>query len=64
MSLEWRIATRIGVDNINYEVAHSIATHYGPPALVDAIDKICLEQPDPWEVAHVVAERYIEPIDE
>jgi hypothetical protein len=32
--------------------------------LVDAIDQICRENPDPWEAAHVVAERYIEPIDE
>jgi len=60
----WRYATRIGVDKINSEVAYSIATHYGPPEMVDAIDQICRENPEPWDAAHVVTERYIEPIGE
>jgi len=62
--LVWRYATRLGADKIDPEAAYSIAIHYGPPEMVDAIDQICRENPDPWEAAHVVAERYIEPIEE
>jgi len=62
--LVWRYATRLGAEKINPEKAYSIAIHYGPPETVDAIDQICRVNPDPWEAAHVVAERYIEPIEE
>jgi hypothetical protein len=44
--------------------AYSIAVHYGSPERVDAIDEICRENPDLWVAAHVIAERYIEPIPE
>ena len=46
--LEW-------VRQINYEAAHSIAIHYGTLELVDEMDRICREHPDPWEAAHVIA---------
>ena len=54
----WIAAIRMGVDKIDQDLAYSIAIHFGPVELVDAIDKICRENPDPWEAAHVVAERY------
>lgn len=44
--------------------AVSIAVHFGSPERVDAMDRICRENPDPWVAAHVIAERYIEPIPE
>ena len=49
----------MGVDKIDQDYAYSVAIHFGPVELVDAIDKICRENPDPWEAAHVVAERYL-----
>lgn len=60
----WRAADHYGPDRIIPEVALSIAVHYGPVEMVDAIDRICRENLDPWVAAHVVAERHIEPIDE
>ena len=59
-----RFVDHVGVDKINYDAVNLIAIHYGPVEMVDAIDQICIENPDPWVAAHVVAERYIEPIDE
>jgi len=60
----WIAAIRMGVDRIDQDYAYSVAIHFGPAELVDAIDQICRENPDPWDAAHVVAERYIEPIEE
>ena len=55
----WSIAKQGRVDKLDREVVHSIVTHYGSPEMVDAIDRICRENPDPWDAAHVVAERYL-----
>ncbi len=60
----WRIAARVGAEKINHKLAYVIALHHGPPEMVDAIDQICRDNPDPWVAAHLVAERFIEPIDE
>ena len=61
-SLLWRVADHYGADKIDPEWALSVAIHHGSVEMVDAIDQICRENPDPWVAAHVVAERYIEPI--
>ncbi len=44
--------------------AYLIAVHYGSTERVDDMDRICRESSDPWVAAHVIAERYIEPIPE
>ena len=49
---------------IEPDVAYVIETHYGSVKRVDEIDQICRDNPDPWVAAHVIAERFIEPIDE
>ncbi|MEE4271569.1 MAG: hypothetical protein V2I67_07845 [Thermoanaerobaculales bacterium] len=45
-----------------FDQMRSIAIHHGSVQMVDAIDRICREHPDPWDAAHVIAERFIEPI--
>lgn len=58
----WRWAIKAGVENLNAEVVRSIAIHHGPVEMIDEMDRICREHPDPWDAAHVIAERFIEPI--
>ena len=60
----WEQGVAEGYESIDPWDAFSVAIHFGPVELVDAIDQICRENPDPWVAAHVVAERYIEPIEE
>jgi hypothetical protein len=60
----WEKAVHEGERAIDPRLAHSIAIHFGSTELVDAIDQICREYPDPWDAVHAVAERYIEPIGE
>ena len=60
----WAVAHRSSLDRADWDFLKSVSIHYGPVELVDAIDRICQEHPDPWDAAHVVAERYIEPIEE
>ena len=56
-----RYASAFGVDNLDFEIVRSIILHYGPVEMVDEMDRICREHPDPWEAAHVIADRFIEP---
>ena len=58
----WEQAVVGGYESIDPWDAFSIEIHFGSVELVDAIDQICRENPDPWEAARVVAERYIQPI--
>ena len=58
----WEQAIAEGYESIDPWDAFSTEIHFGPVDLVDAIDQICREHPDPWKAAHVVAERYIETI--
>lgn len=60
----WRWAIKVGPEKLNADVVRSIAVHYGPVEMIDAMDRICREHPDPWVAAHVIAERFIEPIPE
>jgi hypothetical protein len=60
----WAFAHRIEFDWLDREFGDSLAVHHGPVEMVDAIDQICREHPDPWDAAHVIAERFIEPIPE
>jgi len=39
----------------------SISVHFGSPKLVDEIDQICRNNPDPWDAALVIAETYLMP---
>jgi hypothetical protein len=32
--------------------------------MVDEMDEICREHRDPWEAAHVIADRFIEPMEQ
>ena len=60
----WEKVATEGEKAIDPWDAYSIEIHYGSLELVDAIDEICREHPDPWDVVQVVAKRYIEPIPE
>ncbi len=59
----WTLAPRLEPERYAAEPLYSIAVHYGPLWMVDAIDEICREHPDLWVAAHVIAGRFIEPID-
>lgn len=58
----WEQAVAKGYESIDPWDAFSIEIHFGSVELVDAIDRICRENPDPWVAAHAVAEKYIEPM--
>lgn len=60
----WTLAPRLEPERYAADRLYMIAIHYGPVWMVDAIDEICREHPDPWVAAHVIAERFIEPIDQ
>jgi len=60
----WEKAIKEGEESIDQREAFAIEIHFGSVELINAIDQICRENPDPWKAAHVVAERYIEPIEE
>jgi len=54
----WDHQAAFGQHAVSPRVEHSISIHFGSPALVDEIDKICREYPGPWEAAHAVAREY------
>jgi len=58
----WEQAIVEDYEGIDPWKAFQIEIHFGSVELVDAIDQICRENPDPWVAARVVAERYIQPI--
>lgn len=61
--LIWILATRVEPERKVPDLLYMTATHHGPVEMVDEIDRICREHFDPWEAAHVIADRFIEPID-
>ena len=59
----WFYATRHDFEKRAPDLLYSIATHHGPVEMVDEMDEICREHRDPWEAAHVIADRFVEPIE-
>ena len=60
----WETAATEGEKAIDPSEAFSVEIHFGSTELVDAIDEICREHPEPWDVVQVVAKRFIEPLPE
>ncbi len=57
----WEQAIAEGDESIDPWDAFQIEIHFGSVELVDAIDQICRDNPDPRVAARVVADRYIKP---
>ncbi len=57
----WDQAVAEGYESIDPWYAFQIEIHFGPVELVDAIDQICRDNPDPRVAARVVADRYLRP---
>lgn len=46
------------LSRIGHDKVHVILNHFGSPALVDEIERLCEQHPDPWDAAHAVARRF------
>jgi len=60
----WFYATRFEPERRVPDLLYMTAIHHGPVEMVDEMDRICLEHFDPWDAAHAIADRFIEPIGE
>ena len=60
----WFYATRFEPERSSPDLIYAAAIHHGPVEMVDEMDRICREHSDPWEAAHAIADRFIEPIGE
>jgi hypothetical protein len=54
-----RARDEFGLHAVNEEWEYVIFTHVGSVETVDDMDRICRENPDPWEAVRVIGGRYL-----
>ena len=48
-----------GLNAVDEEWEYVVFTHVGSTEMVDDIDRICRENPDPWDAVRVIGEKYL-----
>jgi hypothetical protein len=54
-----RARASFGLNAVDPRFEYSVFLHYGSPERVDEMDRICRENPDPWEAAREISRRYL-----
>jgi len=50
-----------GEDAVDSDWEYEVFVHVSSTEMVDDMDRICRENPDPWEAARIIAEEYLQP---
>ena len=54
-----RARASFGPNAVDPRFEYGIFLHYGSPERVDEVDRICRENPDPWDAAREISRRYL-----